>query len=357
MAKDFTKLTHSERLALLSGQLASPASVRMASDVLNLMDTERLEVVALHDMAVRRHGGLPAAEPSLGAMAAENGSKDKGRRIVQTVADLVRLFRTSEKYRNLRFKVRGDYDRRIDRIMQDCGPTNLAELRGPDIRRLYELWSENGAKKPMGHGIITTLRILINFGVTALEEPECTRISVLLRGMRFKPPGSRTERLSEEQAESIIAKARRDGRDSIALAQAFQTDCALRQTDVLGEFVPHSEPGVSDVTLNEKKWLRGIRWSAIDNNLILRHTMSLDSKQVEIDLKKCPHVKAELDRMGKRPTSGPVIIDEDTGKPYPGYKFRSIWRRIATSVGVPPEIKNMDSRGSQPGAQPIKARR
>jgi hypothetical protein len=33
------------------------------------------------------------------------------------------------------------------------------------------------------------------------------------------------------------------GWHSIALAQAIQFDCALRQKDVIGEWVPESEPG------------------------------------------------------------------------------------------------------------------
>jgi hypothetical protein len=45
------------------------------------------------------------------------------------------------------------------------------------------------------------------------------------------------------------------GRPSITLAQAFQFEVMLRQKDVIGEWAPGSEPGVSAVTHAGQKWL------------------------------------------------------------------------------------------------------
>ena len=43
----------------------------------------------------------------------------------------------------------------------------------------------------------------------------------------------------------------------------------LRQKDVIGEWVPRSEPGPSDIWNSDgEKWLRGLRWQEIDGNLI-----------------------------------------------------------------------------------------
>jgi hypothetical protein len=84
----------------------------------------------------------------------------------------------------------------------------------------------------------------------------------------------RNEVLSAEQADAIRAHAHEIGWHSIALAQAFQFELLLRQKDVIGEWVPMSEPGVALETWKGQKWLRGLIWSEIDDNLVLRHVTS-----------------------------------------------------------------------------------
>jgi hypothetical protein len=42
---------------------------------------------------------------------------------------------------------------------------------------------------------------------------------------------------------------------------------------------------------------------------------------------------------------GTIIISESTDLPYVGWQFRELWREVAGCVGVPKNIKNMDSKG------------
>jgi len=58
----------------------------------------------------------------------------------------------------------------------------------------------------------------------------------------------------------------------------------------LGEWVPVAEPDTSDVLRDEDKWLRGLRWSEIDENFILRHVTSKNNKPIEVDLELAPMV-------------------------------------------------------------------
>jgi hypothetical protein len=72
-----------------------------------------------------------------------------------------------------------------------------------------------------------------------------------------------------DQVTLIRAEAHRRGFPSIALAQAIQFECIFRQKDVIGEWVPVAEPGTSEIVHESpnggtKKWLRGIRWSEVD---------------------------------------------------------------------------------------------
>jgi integrase len=128
----------------------------------------------------------------------------------------------------------------------------------------------------------------------------------------------------------------------------------LRQRDGIGEWVPETEPGKSEVTWRGMKWLRGIRWEEVTDDLILEHVTSKRQKKVEIDLKLAPMVMIELQSAycelgepltrARLPKSGPIIIDEETGYPYLAHTFRRTWRRVARAAGVPDTVKNMHSR-------------
>jgi hypothetical protein len=343
MARDPRKLTHLERLAALTRELASPASVRMADQFMELNVQERQEIAALRQMAIQRHGAVVPSTPPV-PEAPQFPPKDAGPSI-KTVAQLVDSYQATDQYRQLGFKTRKFYDRVTRQLLETYAVANLADIKGQEIQRLYDFWSQNGTKQAMGHAVIAQFRIYVNYGATRLELPECVRLSVLLRAMRFRLPRVRTERLTEEQIRLIIAKAHKQGRDSLALAQALQAECPLRQIDVLGQWIPNSEPGISAITYGEQKWLRGLRWERIDANLVLR--VAQGDKEVKVDLRKCELVMQELNRIEKRPTSGPVIIDEDTGRPYDSDKFRGLWRTIANSVGVPKNVNNADSPGGK----------
>jgi integrase len=129
-------------------------------------------------------------------------------------------------------------------------------------------------------------------------------------------------------------------------------------TDVIGEWVPVKEPGVSDVIQTKKfkgqkktkKWITGLRWEKIDENLILRHVTSKRNKKIEIDLKLAPMVMEEFQIMfgstdrAAMPASGPVILCEINAWPYYNTEFRRKWRKVATEAGVPKHVKNMDTR-------------
>lgn len=183
--------------------------------------------------------------------------------------------------------------------------------------------------------------------------------------MRFPNSKPRGVSVSYEQAVAVIIKAREHfGWYSLALAQAFQFECTLRQRDVIGELVPLAEPGVSDVIIRGQKWLRGIVWQEIDQNLILKHVTSKKQKEATVDLKLAPLVLSELqvmigeeplmqvDAVTKKvtvnrhllPASGPIIINDVNGLPWTGNEYRRKWRKVARACGIPDEVYNMDSR-------------
>jgi hypothetical protein len=262
-----------------------------------------------------------------------------------TLGSLIRCYQTDEvsEFHKIRYRTRLNYGRNLKRIADAHGELQLGDIRFRDLKAWHQAWSADG-KLEMGHSMMTQVRILIGFGATVLENDECARISGVLHAMKFSKAGPRTNALSAEQATAIRELAHRKGMHSIALAQAFQFDCLMRQRDVIGEYVPGNEPGTSDVLSGNSKWLRGLRWSEIDQNWIMRHTTSKKLKPLVIDLRMCPMVAEELERLPSIPIGGPVIVNEATGAPYRDAQFRLSWRAIATELGIPKDVRNMDSR-------------
>lgn len=255
-------------------------------------------------------------------------------------------------YRNVRFKSRQHYDYMCKRIEGDITEP-LSELKARSFLRLHEQWSAGG-KLTWGHACIGMVRILVNFGATFLEDKECERLSGVLHRMKFKQGKPRDERITSDQVIAVRSMAHERGKPSIALAQAFQFECMLRQKDVIGEWVPMSEPGpLSTVFSASMKWIRGLKWEEIDDNLILRHETSKREKMLEVPLSKAGMVLEEFERqypnfktLGRAalPASGPIHVNEVSQVPWVDDEFRRQWRITATAAGVPKGVRNMDSR-------------
>jgi hypothetical protein len=273
-----------------------------------------------------------------------------------TVAGLVKCYRNDKRstYYQLKFAVRQSYDHSLNRLINDIGSERVADLDETKINYFYETkWGANG-KFAMGRVVVGKLRMLSTFGSAVLKDEACRRLVGLLTNMRFKYPEPRTERLTAEHANAIRSKAHEMRKPSIAITQAFQFETPLRQLDLIGEWVPIGEPGTSEVVRRREKWLRGLRWSEIDENLVLRRTLAggrkNQQKQIEVDLKRHPMIMEELfanrgasiDRSAL-PASGPVVISESTGYPYMTEDFRKNWRAIANKAGVPKTVRNMDN--------------
>lgn len=267
-----------------------------------------------------------------------------------TLKSLIECYQTDpdSTYHKKRFHVRKNHDITLRRIVDRHGHEELAGINARLLLVWHKEWSDGGKKIAMAHAFIGHLRTLFAFGATMLESADCERLCGVLHKMRFQAPKPRTERLTAAQADAIREGAREIGWYSIALAQAFQFEFMMRQKDVIGEWVPSSEPGISYVLRGEDKWLRGIRWEEINENLILKHNTSKREKDLVVDLKLAPMVLEELEHVralfGKLPASGPIIVCEATALPFTTAEFRRKWRIVANRVDIPKSVKNMDTR-------------
>lgn len=280
---------------------------------------------------------------------------------------LIHCYRTDadSPYQKNRFHVRRWRDSMLRRIVARHGDTPLSDIKARLLLAWHKDWSQEGKRSATGSAFVGQIRALFSFGATLLEDPDCERLCGVMHKMRFQGTKARGVSVSYADAVAITVKAREEfGWYSLALAQAFQFECTLRQKDVIGEFVPLSEPGVSDIIVRGQKWLRGIVWQEIDANLILKHVTSKKQKLTEVDLKLAPLVLSELqvmvgsepliqvDPITKKvtinrhllPASGPVIRNDVNGLPWTGNEYRRKWRLVARACGIPDNVWNMDSR-------------
>ncbi len=263
-------------------------------------------------------------------------------------------------YQNLRYYTKTRYDSNLRTLRNVLGGVHVPNLSFRDFKRWHENfvkpWSDGGPERvARAHSLMTMVRIVISFGAL-LELPRCAALKGVLEGMSFSTPKKRVDFIVAEQAIAIRAKAHERGYPSIALAQAFQFELMLRQKDVIGEWVPMDEPGISEVHYHGMKWLSGIQWSEIDANLTLTHRLSKslrgrtavmkpgEGKEETYDLSAYPMVMEELAKIPADQRKGPLVKAEHSGLPWRQKVFASKWREIATAAGVPTTTQNRDSR-------------
>lgn len=266
-----------------------------------------------------------------------------------TVRGLIKCYQTDpdSRYHGIEYDGRRQTNSMLRRIDNLIGHRKLADISGRAIKRLYETIrypTEGRDIKPTAHAAMTAFRAVLSFGVMFEIDPNCGRIKTILSEMKFEKGKARTEAMTFRQCEAIIAAAHAAGMPSIALAQALQFDLRARQRDIIGQWVPLREPGLTDITHRGRKWRRGLRWEEISAAMFLSHPASKTGKPIDRDLTLYPMIMAELDKIPADKRNGPVIICELTGRPWKQNNFRDHWRRIATSAGVPEEVYNMDSR-------------
>lgn len=245
----------------------------------------------------------------------------------------------------LRHVTKEGYKRLIARLITDMGDREIAALGSRDLLRQYADWVA-GERVAMAHSLATMLRTIIGFGAVILENADCQRVKALLSGLRFKNSGRRTVWLNSDQATDVRDFAVELDYFAVALAQAFQQDTALRQKDVIGEWVPISDAEPSAILSADgtEKWVRGITREEVSDGMILTHKTSKRGQVLTFDLNACLAVQEEW---FSAPPNGPLIIDPETDLPYEAWKFRRLWRWLANQAGVPKHVWNMDSRSGR----------
>lgn len=258
----------------------------------------------------------------------------------QTIAWLIEQYRSNpdSPFHALRPASVRNYVHYLKAIDLHVGTRRIDTVTGIDVRRWYKEWGkadEAGVLQSHTNAryCLAVLRIIANFGCE-LEGQPSAGLALALSKMRFKVPPRRSSAMSAEHVGAFIKAAHEAGFPSMARAVALQFSCALRQKDVIGEWV-------------DGQWQSGLRWGEhITSDWTLRKPTSKSNftEIAEYSLPLLPLAMAELSIVPETSRIGPVIIDEVARRPYLARRFAHRFRTIARAAGIPDTVWNMDSR-------------
>lgn len=258
----------------------------------------------------------------------------------------------------IRYTSRCHYQLQLAAIERSVGARRLDAVKGRDFRRWFDEWAtdpDGSIHIPRAAESMKFVRLLIRYGASVLEDEACQRLASSLDNQQFYSVKAREKVRTEAQVVALRKRAHEAGRPEIALAEAFLWDLMLRPSDVYGQWVPESEPGLSEVTSNGNKWLYGLRWNEIaDLRLTHRISKSIKGRAAVMDpdagktktwnLRNCPMVMEELVDIDLSNKGGPIIVNPETKLPFRSTRLKKVWRELARDVGIPDHIQLRDSR-------------
>ena len=279
-----------------------------------------------------------------------------------TFAGLIDCYQSHEKspIHELKHSVRLTYIRSLKRLKREIGKERIVDWKAQTVQAFFDRFASE-KKFSMGHEMLGKIRLLCSFGAKELNDDGCIRLSALIGMMRFQPPEASggLPRLTRDQARAIRITAREHfGWDSIALAAALQFEFPkLKQMDIIGEWVPLSDPAKSEIMKGSEKWIRGLRWSDLDDNLVLHRVITDGArgqrkKEVEYRLSRSQMTMEEINRVPIEKRKGPMLICEFSNLPWGVNEFRRKWKIVAQKAGVTTQSTRGDGEESVLEADP-----
>lgn len=265
---------------------------------------------------------------------------------IRSLVDLYQAEPNSPYRKRLTASSREPYDVYLRVLRKEIGERQIDRCDGTDVDRWHEAWSDAGRHLAKANMVIKVLKSVLSFGIQC-RKPGCQEFKNILGEKRFPSLPSRTQAPTAEQIDALRAAARAAGHGPAALAYALQFECAMRQWDARGQWVPLADKRPSSVIHRGKKWL-GPHWSQVDDNLVLKYkptkTAFTSGAEVQIDLRECPMVIEELDAIPPETKVGPMVVDPKTKRPYTKDRFGQVWNDAARVAGIPDDIWNRNLR-------------
>jgi len=251
-----------------------------------------------------------------------------------SISSLIKLYRSDETstYHRIKHSSRRDYEASLLVLEKNVGDRSVRKLKASDFSRWFDQWRKTGHRRATG--AIKLLRIILSYG-TGERMRGCSEARGILSLMKFEQPPARDTFMTYQQCEAIVLKSAELGCPSIGFVEAIKFETALRRIDVIGEWI--------ESKLGRPFQWRGLTAMDISDDMILTVKTSKTKKEIAHDLKVMPLVGIAL-KAYKIPLAGPIVINENTGRPYLGNRYSVKFRKVRDAAGVPSTIWSMDTR-------------
>lgn len=225
-----------------------------------------------------------------------------------------------------------DYEPSLRVLEKNVGKRRIDALKASDFKDWFKQWRKKGHRR--ASGAIKLLRLVLSYGAGERLQG-CNQARAILSDIRFEQPAGREIAMTYDQCLAIVKKSAEMKCPSIGFVEALKFETALRRIDIIGEWAPPPEGG-------EFRWA-GLMAKSISKDMILTLKTSKTGAAVARDLNSYPLV-AEALKAFRIPDIGPVVIDEDHGKPYWENRYTEKFRKVRDAAGVPSNVWSMDSR-------------
>jgi hypothetical protein len=252
-----------------------------------------------------------------------------------SIRSLIALFRAdpTSKLRSVKHSTRiRDYEPSLRVLEKNVGDSAIEDLRASDFNRWFAKWKKKGHRRATG--AMKLLRLIISYGAGE-KLRGCAQARLILSDLRFDQPEPREVAMTYDQCLAIVRKSAELKCPSIGFVQALTFETALRRIDVIGEWAPAGDG-------EPFRW-RGLTRGDIGKDMVLSIKTSKTKARTSHDLKVLPLVQEAL-KSYTLPEIGPIVIDEDHGKPYWENRYAEKYRKVRDAAGVPANVWSMDGR-------------
>ncbi len=169
-------------------------------------------------------------------------------------------------YARLKPSSRHPYDIYASKLKAHIGERRIDHYDGRDVRKWFKVWAggvedlrDPAARIPAARMGLTVLKSAVSFGVIC-RLPGCQAFNAILAELEFPTNRRRPYAPKAADIEAARRAAHAAGAPSRALAYALQFETTLRQWDVIGQWVPLSDPTPSAIIAYGEKWI-GPTWA------------------------------------------------------------------------------------------------
>jgi hypothetical protein len=284
-----------------------------------------------------------------------------------TVGSLCRIYKLHphSRFHRAKHNTRRFYQAYLDLIEATVGKRLIRNVDLFTVEYWYENWRRPtvpGAEERIdrAHDAVSMFRTVVNFcsKLKFSGRKDCKELASDLKGAKFEKGGAREEEMTYGHASAFIRTALDLAKRgvipperglSMAIGVAAQFELALRQKDIIGEWIPKSAnprfpKGASLLNNRSEIWggfftfeqIAGWRWR-------MKTSKSKYRSAADFDLTRYPLLIDLLEQVPLHARIGAVVKGKH-GLPMRESSYRKWFREIARAAGIPDAVWSMDSR-------------